>query len=83
MSVAAEIRIGNDRRSKGGAQSSGGDGLLFGKIKLAGLHPKLVPSIPSPEKFQSSCHYPLFFTNSPFVKQVREGAMEARARPAA
>jgi hypothetical protein len=47
------------------------DGLLYGRVKLAGLHPQLVPAIPSPETFKGSLHYPLYITNSPFVKQVR------------
>lgn len=75
MEVAAEIRpvLGHNEKAAKAAGTSGGgaDGLLYGKIKLAGLNPKLIPAIPSPEKFKASPHYPLYFTNSPFLQQVR------------
>ena len=78
MLVSAEIRTvstGGIKHKEGleqHKQSAGGqDGLLYGRLKVAGLHPKLVEVIPSPEDFKSSSHYPLLISNSPFLQQVR------------
>lgn len=61
----------------GKRSSAGGKGAadrLHG-LNLQGIHPVLVPSIPSPEDFKSSCHYPVVVTLNPFAgKQVRGGA---------
>ena len=78
MTVSAEIRtvsnggIAHKAGLEQQKQSVGGqDGLLYGRVKVAGLHPKLVEVMPAPEDFKASSHYPLLMTNSPFVQQVR------------
>jgi len=83
MSVNAEVRPLKFTSTGGKAVPDAGasDGLLHGRVRLAGLHPKLIPAIPAPQKFEESPHYPLILTNSPFVaNQVRSTAVEvARA----
>ena len=85
MLVSAEIRTvstGGIKHKEGleqHKQSAGGqDGLLYGRLKVAGLHPKLVEVIPSPEDFKSSSHYPLLISNSPFLQQVRGRGRQSR-----
>ena len=75
MSVTAEIRRVALPAVKEGLETScsnSGEGeLLYGRLRRQGLNPRLATAIPAPERFGTSRHYPLYVTNSPFVKQVR------------
>lgn len=80
MTVVAQVRPAEDvaivrdlKRSPEVEQNGGKEscGLLHGVLNLQGIHPTLVPAIPSPEMFKESVHYPLVMTQNPFAKQVR------------
>jgi hypothetical protein len=89
MTVAEVVPV------KGGTSLSDSDatngklqGSVSGKdrlhgLNLQGIHPLLVPAIPSPEDFKESCHYPVLVTLNPFGgKQVgsRGGCAEHARR---
>ncbi|KAI8475377.1 MAG: hypothetical protein J3K34DRAFT_404728 [Monoraphidium minutum] len=61
-----------------GASKDAGD-RLHG-LNLTGIHPVLVPSIPSPEDFKQSSHYPVVVTLNPFAgNQTVEGSACTKA----
>ena len=76
MSLADSKDPAKSRKASAGGKDAGER--LHG-LNLQGIHPVLVPSIPSPEDFKASSHYPVVVTLNPFAgKQVR-----ARAPPPA